>query len=572
MTFAYKSGDNRSYDAIVIGSGISGGWAAKELCDRGLNTLLLERGRPVIHKEDYPTALKEIWEFENRGYLPRKDLKKNPVVAKCYAYNDKTKHFFTKDEDHPYIQEKPFDWIRGYQEGGKSLIWARGGQRWSKYDFEGPARDGYGIEWPITYDELAPWYTKVEHFVGWSGNKDGIEHLPDGDFLPPFEMNCVEKMMKQKIESSYSNRFMVQGRCAHLTEVRDIHRQQGRGMCMARNRCYRGCPYGAYFSSNSSTLPWAERTGNLTKRMNSVVHSIIYDENKGKAAGVRVIDAETKEMVEYYSRIIFVNAACINSNLILLNSKSKRFPNGLGNDSGSLGRYISFHNYRGRISAVYEGFEDKYYIGRRPIGPIIPPFRNVYKQESNLDFQGKYLVSTGAGREGWGRGTGSENIGKALKDELQNPGNWRIYMSIQGEVIPRYENHVRLSETETDQWGIPQIVTSVDYTENDDNMIRDFLEQGAEMLETIGCKDIQPNDSNQAPGLDIHEMGGARMGKDPKNSILNKWNQVHSCKNVFVTDGACMTSVAEQNPSLTFMAITARAANYAADEMQKGNL
>jgi len=537
-----------------------------------LKTLVLERGRPVTHREDYPTAFKEVWEFENRGYLSQEALKKNPVVAKCYAYNDKTKHFFTKDEEHPYIQEKPFDWIRGYQEGGKSLIWARGGQRWSRYDFEGPARDGYGIEWPITYDELAPWYTHVEHFAGWSGNKDGIEHLPDGDFLPPFEMNCVEKEMKEKIESSYSNRFMVQGRCAHLTEVRDIHRQQGRGKCMARHRCYRGCPYGAYFSSNSSTLPWAERTGYLTKRMNSVVHSIIYDDNKGKATGVRVVDADTKEMTEYYSRIVFVDASCINSNLILLNSKSSRFPNGLGNDHGILGRYISFHNYRGRISAVYEGFNDQYYIGRRPTGPIMPPFRNVYKQEDNLGFRGKYLVSTGARRESWNRGTGSENIGKALKDELQDPGDWRVYMSFQGEVVPRYDNHVRLSDTETDQWGIPQLITSIDYTENDDNMVKDFLNQGSEMLEKIGCKDIQPNDSYQAPGLDIHEMGGARMGKDPKTSVLNRWNQVHSCKNVFVTDGACMSSVAEQNPSLTFMAITARAANYAADEMQKGNL
>ncbi|MGF1671827.1 MAG: GMC oxidoreductase [Balneolaceae bacterium] len=572
MNHSVTSKKNNTFDAIVVGSGISGGWAAKELCDHGAKTLLLERGRPVSHGEDYPTAFTEPWEMKHRGRLPQEDLNNNPVVAKCYAYNDTTKHFFVKDEEHPYMQEKPFDWIRGYQEGGKSLIWARGGQRWSRYDFEGPARDGYGIEWPFTYDELAPWYSHVEHFAGWSGNKDGIEHLPDGDFLPPFEMNCVEKEMKTRIESSYNNRYMVQGRCAHLTEVRDIHRQQGRGLCMARNRCYRGCPYGAYFSSNSSTIPWAERTGNLTKQMNAVVHSIIYDEDLGKASGVRVVDANTHEMTEYYARVIFVTAACLNSNLILLNSKSNRFPDGLGNDNGILGRYISFHNYRGRISATFEGFKDRYYVGRRPTGPIMPPFRNVFRQEANLDFQGKYLVSTGAGRQGWGRGTGSEKIGSELKSELQHPGEWSVYMSIQGEVIPIYENHVRLSETETDQWGIPQLITSVDYTDNDDNMIRDFLEQGSEMLEKIGCKDIRANDSKQAPGLDIHEMGGARMGNDPKTSILNRWNQVHSCKNVFVTDGACMSSVAEQNPSLTFMAITARAANYAVGEMQKGNL
>jgi choline dehydrogenase-like flavoprotein len=562
---------NNTFDAIVIGSGISGGWAAKELCDNGVKTLLLERGRPVKHRDDYPTATLDPWEIENAGRIPQEELERNPIIARCYAYNKTTEHFFLKDEEHPYIQEKPFDWIRAYVEGGKSLLWARGGQRWSRFDFERPSRDGYGIDWPVTYDELAPWYSHVEHFVGWSGNMDGLEQLPDGDFLPPFEMNCVEKDMKTRIRDAFPDRIMVQGRCAHLTEVRDIHREQGRGLCLARDMCYRGCPYGAYFSSNSSTIPWAERTGHLTKRTNSVVHSIIYDEEKGKAVGVKVVDAITKEETEYYARVIFVNASCVNTNLILLNSKSNRFPEGLGNDSGTLGRYIGFHNYRARLSAIMEGYEDKYFYGRRPIGPIIAPFRNVQSQE-NLGFQGSYLVSTGANRQGWGHTINDFTIGSELKKRAATPGPWNIYMSMSGEVIPKYDNHFRLSEDETDDWGIPKLITSVGYDDNDENMIRDFLEQGVGMLEAAGCENIRTSDSKQAPGLDIHEMGGARMGKDPSNSMLNRWNQLHACKNVFVTDGACMSSVAEQNPSLTYMAFTARAANHAAEELKKGNL
>lgn len=571
MNINGKARQDRTFDAIVIGSGISGGWAAKELCERGLKTLVLERGRPVKHREDYPTATKTPWEFPHRTRMPEDELQENPIVAKCYAYDEATKHFFVKDEEHPYIQEKPYDWIRGYQEGGKSLIWARQGQRWSQYDFDGPARDGYGIEWPITYDEIAPWYSHVEKFVGWSGNKDGLDHMPDGEFLPPFDFTCVEEHIKERIESEYQNRYVLQGRCAHLTELKEIHRQQSRGQCMARNLCYRGCPYGAYFSSNSSTLPWAEQTGNLTKRTHAVVESILYDERSGKASGVRVVDANTKEVSEYHARVIFVNAACLNSNLIMLNSRSNRFPNGLGNDNGLLGRYMAFHNYRGTINASIDGFEDQYYFGRRPTQPIMPSFRNVYQQD-DVDFQGKYLIAFGAARSGWTRGAFSENIGSALKKEMQEPGGWGVFMMIQGETIPRYENHIRLSESETDPWGIPQIITSIDYTENDENLLQDFLTEGAEMLDTAGCKNISTFDSKQAPGLDIHEMGGARMGKDPETSILNGRNQVHSCNNVFVTDGACMTSTGIQNPSLTFMALTARAANFAADEMQKGNL
>ena len=554
------------FDAIVIGSGISGGWAAKEFCEAGMNTLVLERGRDVKHQQDYPTAMADPWNLPHRGRLPKVVLDENPIVDKCYAYDETTEHFFVKDTEHPYIQEKPFDWIRGYQVGGKSLIWARQTQRWSPYEFEAPARDGFAVDWPIRYNDLAPWYSHVEKFVGISGNKDGIKHLPDGEFLPPWELNCVEKHIQKSVSEQYTDRQVIIGRCAHLTETNPIHLQQGRGQCKARSLCYRGCPYGAYFSSNSSTLPWAAKTGKLTLRPFSVVHSIIYDEKSGKASGVRVIDSNTKEMIEYKARVIFVNAACLNSNLIMLNSTSNRFPNGLGNDSGVLGKYIAFHNYRGQGSAAYEGFEDQYYYGRRPTSAFMPSFRNVFKQET--DFQRGYMVAFSASRL-----TGSGNIrptdfGADFKEKATKPGSWGIFIQMQGETVPTESNHVRLSKTEKDLWGIPQIITSVGYTDNDVKVMKDFQTQASEMLDTAGCKNIKMFDSHQNPGLDIHEMGGVRMGKDPKTSILNKYNQVHSCKNVFVTDGAAMTSIGNQNPSLTFMALTARAANFAIKEMK----
>ena len=561
-----RAGKKNSFDAIVIGSGISGGWSAKELCEHGMKTLLLERGRDVVHLKDYPTATKNPWDFPHRGKIIPSIAKENPILSKCYAYSEASEHFFVKDKEHPYIQEKPFDWIRGYQVGGKSLLWARQTQRWSKYDFEGPARDGFAVDWPIRYEDLAPWYTHVERFAGISGNKDGLETLPDGDFLPAWEMNCVEKEMQQKIMAQYKDRHVVQGRCAHLTEPRDIHIQQGRTQCQARSLCERGCPYGGYFSSNSTTIPWAQKTGNLTMLTNSVVHSIIYDEAKQKAVGVRVIDSVTKKATDYFARIIFVNAACLNTNLILLNSTSNRFPNGLGNDSGVLGKYIAFHNYRGSLSASYDGPEDKYYYGRRPTQAMMPNFRNVYKQE--MDFLRGYMVFFGASR---GR-AGAEGIGSEYKDAITEAGGWGVSMMMQGETIPKESNHVRLSKDQKDDWGIPQLITSVDYDDNDVKSMKDFLVQGEEMLHKAGCSNISSRDSKQAPGLDIHEIGGVRMGKDPKTSMLNAWNQLHHCKNVFVTDGASMVSTSTQNPSLTFMALTARAANYAVGEMKKGNL
>ena len=563
---AIHTGDIHQYDAIVIGSGISGGWSAKELCEHGLKTLLLERGKDVVHIKDYPTATKNPWEFAHRGNTGLADNKENPIVNRCYAYGEASQHFFVKDTEHPYIQEKPFDWIRGYQVGGKSLLWARQTQRWSKYDFMGPARDGFAVEWPFSYEELAPWYTHVERFAGISGNKDGLDTLPDGDFLPAWEMNCVEKEIQQKIMAKYKDRHVVQGRCAHLTQPRDIHIEQGRTQCQARSLCERGCPFGGYFSSNSSTIPWAQKTGNLTIRPDAVVHSIIYDAKKQKAVGVRVIDSETKKATEYFARIIFVNAACLNTNLILLNSTSGRFPDGLGNDNGLLGKYIAFHNYRGSLFAAYDGPQDKYYYGRRPTQAMMPNFRNVHKQE--MDFLRGYMVHYSAGRDRvW-----AEGIGGDYKDSLTEAGNWGIFMMMQGETLPKETNHVRLSKEQKDAWGIPQLITSVAYDDNDEKLLKDFLTQGEEMLSVAGCTNIQARDSKQAPGLDIHEMGGVRMGKDPKTSLLNKWNQLHECPNVFVTDGSCMVSTSTQNPSLTYMAITARAANHAVEELKKGNL
>jgi len=556
------------YDAIVIGSGISGGWAAKELCEHGLKTLLLERGRSVVHLKDYPTATKAPWDLPHRGRLPKTVLDDNPVLSRCYAYSEATKHFFVPDKAHPYIQEKPFDWIRGYQVGGKSLLWARQTQRWSPFEFEGPSRDGIAPPWPIGYNDLAPWYSHVEKFAGISGNKDGLVQLPDGEFLPPWEMNCTEKHIADKIMERYPDRPVIIGRCAHLTQPQPIHLQQGRGQCQARSMCERGCPFGGYFNSNSTTIPWAQRTGNLTLQPYSVVAEILYDEKTNKAKGVLVIDAQTKKSTEYYARIIFVNAACLNTNLILLNSKSRRFPNGLGNDNGLLGHYIAFHNYRGNVSGLFEGYPDKYYYGRRPTEVFIPNFRNLKKHE-NLGFQRGYMSYFSASRE---PNTIQDGIGAAYKASLCEPGAWYVGMGMQGETIPKFENHVRLSADQKDPWGIPQLITSVSYDDNDDKMAADFVTQGSEMLDAAGCKNISGFNNHQNPGLDIHEMGGVRMGRDPRTSLLNEWNQLHTCCNVFVTDGACMASTGNQNPSLTFMALTARAANHAIEEMKKQNL
>ena len=555
----------QTYDAIVIGSGMSGGWAAKELSEKGLKTLVLERGREVKHIEDYPTTNMMPWEFPHRGRIPEDIQKENPVISRCYAFREDAQHFFVKDKEHPYVQEKPFDWIRGYQTGGKSIMWARQTQRWSQYDFDGPARDGFAVPWPIGYDDLAPWYSYVERFVGISGNADGLDELPDGEFLPPMEKTCVEDYFSDVIKKEYNgSRHVIIGRCAHITGDAERFAEQGRGLCQHRNICQRGCPFGGYFNSNSSTLPWAAKTGNMTLRPFSVVHSIIYDDEKGRATGVRVIDANSKEMTEYYANVIFVNAGALNTNMILLNSTSSRFPEGLGNDNGLLGKYVAFHNYRAIISAEYEGFMDKHTMGRRPNGMYIPRFRNVKKQET--DFLRGYAAGFGAGRS---IDTDYEGFGETLKNNLLNPeyGPWRVNSHMMGETIPKESNFVALDPTLKDEWGMPQLRVSVDYDDNDEKMIRDYFEQFTEMFEKAGFTNIRPYDKKQAPGLDIHEMGGVRMGDDPGTSLLNKWNQLHACPNVYVTDGACMTSTATQNPSLTYMALTARAANHAVENL-----
>jgi len=559
--------ETTTYDAIVVGSGISGGWAAKELCEKGLKTLVLERGRDVQHIRDYPTMNLAPWELPHRGFTPRKLIDENPLISKAAGYGEDTAHFFVKDKDHPYVQEKPFDWIRGYQVGGKSLIWGRACQRWSKYEFTAPERHGYGMNWPIGYDDVAPWYSHVEKFIGVCGNADHLEAMPDGEFLPPFDFNCVEKHLSDTVRAKF-NRYVVQGRWAHLSKPKEIHLQQGRGTCQARNLCMRGCPYGGYFSSNSSTIPWARKTGNLTVRPDSVVHSVLYDEAKARATGVRVIDAKTHAVTEYRARVVFMNASALNTNLVLLNSKSKRFPNGLGNDNGLLGKYVCHHNYRTSANGRIDGFLDKYFFGRNPTECILVNFRNLGKQE--MDFVGGYTTFTGAYRE---RGvTPTDTVGAPFKDAQTHAGPWGIYMYMQGETIPKETNHVRLHESKTDQWGIPLLVTSVGYDENDDKMIRDWRTEAKAMLEAAGCHDVESRDNGQAPGLDIHEMGGCRMGNDPKRSMLNKWNQLHSCPNVFVTDGACMTSTGNQSPSILYMTLTARAVNHAAEEMSRQNL
>ena len=557
--------ETTQFDAIVVGSGISGGWAAKELCEKGLKTLVLERGRDVRHIQDYPTMNMARWEFPLRGDNPRQWKEQNPLISRAAGCDATTAHFFVRDADHPYIQEKPFNWVRGYQVGGKSLIWGRACARWSRSDFTAPQRYGYGIPWPIGYDDVAPWYSHVEKFIGVCGTREGIETMPDGEYLPAYELNCVEQHLRTVLAQRFGRHY-VSGRWAHITEAQPIHREQGRGTCMNRNLCMRGCPFGGYFSSNSSTLPWAKRTGNLTVRPHSVVRSIDIDEQLGVATGVRVIDSETKQELVFKAGTIFVNASALNTNLILLNSKSRRFPNGLGNDNGLLGTHIGFHNYRAGMSGRLDGFEDKYYEVGKPAENIIPNFRNVHRQDT--DFLGGYVIFSAASREDLNETGLEETIGANFKKAISQPGKWTAYMYMQGETLPKESNHVRLSKDQTDQWGIPLLIISVDYDANDDRMVKDFLTQGRAMLEAAGVKDIKATDNRQPPGLDIHEMGGVRMGTDPRTSLLNAHNQLHHCKNVFVTDGACMTSTGSQSPSILYMALTARAAHYAAAQLK----
>lgn len=555
------------YDAIVVGTGISGGWAAKELTEGGLKTLVLERGRMVKHP-DYPTAMKDPWDFPNNDQLSVEELKLYEKQNRTsYAVRQSTKHWWVKDTENPYTEIKRFDWMRGYHVGGRSLMWGRQSYRLGEIDFEANAKDGIAVDWPVRYDDLAPWYDHVEQFIGVSGQVEGVSQLPDGKFLPPMELNCVELELKSKLAENF-NRLLTIGRVAHATAP--LPHSPQRGTCQYRNLCIRGCPYGGYFSSNSSTLPAAESTGNMTLRPNSIVYEIIYDEQKQRAKGVKVLDAETGEQHEFYARIIFLCASTMGSTFVMLNSISNRFPNGFGNDSGEVGHNVMDHHLGVGASAGVDGFEDKYYSGRRANGFYIPRYRNLGDEKRNyirgFGYQG------GASRNGWARVVRELSIGEDLKKLATAPGKWSIGMGGFGEMLPNHDNKVYLNKAVKDKYGLPTLTFDVAFGVNEINMRKDMMNDAAEMLERAGFKNVNGYDSKTAPGLGIHEMGTARMGKDPKTSVLNKWNQVHACKNVFITDGSFMTSSACQNPSLTYMAFTARAANYAIQELKKQNL
>ena len=556
-----------NYDAIVVGTGISGGWAAKELTEKGLKTLVLDRGRLVKHG-DYPTATKNIWEFPYGGRATHEDLERQAVTARTgYAVTQATKHWFVDDTEDPYTEVKRFDWIRGYHVGGRSIMWGRQSYRWSPMDFEANAKDGIAVDWPIRYEDVEPWYDHVESFIGVSGRPEGLAQLPDGQFLPPMELNCVETHLRDSLDAKFHRKLTI-GRVAHLTAP--LGHSPQRSTCQYRNLCMRGCPYGAYFSSNSSTLPAAELTGNMTLRPNSIVYEVIYDEKHGKARGVRVFDPETREHLEFFAKVIFLCASTFGSAFILMNSTSRRFPNGLGNDSGELGCNIMDHHLNVGASADVEGFEDRYYSGRRPNGFYVPRFVNLGSDKR------KYLRGFGyqgsAERLGWTQLMDNNALGVQLKEQAAAPGPWVVHMSGFGEILPDHANRVSLDRTRTDKHGLPILAFDAELKANERLMRPDMASEAAAMLEAAGYKNIRTYDEPYGVGLGIHEMGAARMGRDPKSSILNRWNQIHACKNVFVTDGSCMTSAACQNPSLTYMALTARAADYAVTELQRMNL
>ena len=559
-SFNTKSKAQHTYDAIIVGSGISGGWAAKELCEKGLKVLLLERGGNVVHPE-YPTAMKDPWDFPHRNRLTEEDRRTRFVQSRHYSLNEDNKHFYINDQENPYSETKRFDWIRGDVVGGRSLLWARACYRWSDLDFEANAKDGHGVDWPIRYKDLAPWYNYVESFIGIIGQAEGIPHLPDSIFQPPFEMNAVEKHFKQRIEGNFSNRKVIMGRTANLTKP-----VKGRGLCMARNLCHRGCPYGAYFSTNASTMPAAYATGNLTLKPNSLVNRVLYDESKQKASGVEVIDTQTNEVQEYYSRIIFLNASTVATTSILLNSVSSRFPQGLGNGSDQVGRNLMDHHKGLSASASVEGFEDKYYYGRRPVSVYIPRFRNV--SENDAGFLRGYNFGGSASRQG----AKSEGIGVALKEAMTEPGKWQMNLWAFGECLPYPENRITLNQDKKDKWGRPLVVIDCEFKENERAMNKEMGLMATEMLETAGFSNINIRNEISFPGNANHEMGTARMGRDPKTSVLNGFNQMHEVPNVFITDGSCMTSGSSVNPSLTYMALTARACDYAVKELNKKNL
>ncbi|BFM21700.1 GMC oxidoreductase [Gilvimarinus japonicus] len=571
MSYPYIKAAKEPFDAIVVGSGVTGGWAAKELTEKGLKTLMVERGQAVEHRKDYIGEGVKAWEMPQRGLLEANTIDTEFYIQKkCYAFNAATQQFFGNDREYPYQQEKPFDWIRGNALGGKSLLWHRQSYRLSEMDFSANAKDGHGADWPIRYKDLEGWYSYVEKHVGISGSKENLAVLPDSEFLPAFEFNQVEKSVKARIEKHYKDRKMIMGRCAHLSKPSAEHLAQGRGQCMARNECQKGCSFGAYFSTQSSTLPAAMKTGHLKIATDSVVHSVIYDDKQNRVTGVRVIDSETLEVREYYAKVVFLCASTLGTTQIMLNSKSEAFPTGLANSSGALGHYLMDHIYGVGATAQVEGFHDSYYKGRRPTGIYIPRFRNVAKQE--MDYVRGYAFAGSAQRDSWQTLANSGLYGKSLKDKIRAAGDWSFYLGGQGEMLPHYDNHVRLHETKVDKWGVPQLVMSCEHRSNEKKMIADMGESAAEILQAAGLKNVQAHVNPRPPGLAIHEVGTARMGADPETSVLNGFNQSHDIPNLFVTDGSSFASSACQNPSLTFMALTARACDYAAQQLAAGKL
>jgi choline dehydrogenase-like flavoprotein len=559
-----KATANNTYDAIVIGSGISGGWAAKELTERGLKTIMLERGRNFEHIKDYKTANKAPWEFEHRGNVTQAQRHHRPAISRNWGAQEAVMDYWVDEQEAPYAEVKPFNWWRSYQLGGRSILWGRQSYRWSDLDFEANAKDGWAIDWPIRYKDLAPWYTHAEKFAGISGSMEGLPQLPDGHFLPPMDMNWVERDVAASIKKKFG-RHMIIGRAANLTAA-----IPGRTKCQFRNRCWEGCPFGGYFSTQSSTLPAALATGNLTVRPQSIVTKILYDKDSKRAKGVEVLDAETNKTYEFYAKVVFVNASALNSAWVLMNSATEIWPDGLGSSSGELGHNIMDHHYNLGASGVMEGYEDKYFYGRRANGIYLARFANLFGDKR--DYLRGFGYQGGASRQGWSREIAELNIGAKYKDALSEPGAWQMGLSGFGELLPYHENKITLDKERKDKWGLPILSMDAEIKDNERKMRVDIVNEAKAMLEMAGVKNIETHDRGHNVGDGIHEMGTARMGHDPKTSVLNKNNQVWDAMNVFVTDGACMTSAACQNPSLTYMALTARAANFAADELKKGNI
>ena len=556
------------YDAIVVGSGISGGWAAKELTEKGLKVLMLERGRNIEHVKDYVNATKDIWEFPHRGKPTQKMVEEHPVLKRDYPLNETVLDLWVNDLESPYTEIKRFDWFRGYHVGGRSLMWGRQSYRWNEQDFEENLKDGHGVDWPIRYKDLAPWYSYVEKFAGISGSKEGLAVLPDGEFQPPMEMNIVEKDVAARIKAHYKGaRHMFIGRVANMTEPK---KEQGRANCQYRNRCWRGCPFGAYFSTQSSTLPAAMATGNLTLRPFAIVTKVLYDKDSKKATGVEILDAETNQTQEFKAKIIFLNASALNSAWILMNSATDIWPDGLGSSSGELGHNVMDHHLGVSAGGTVEGYDDKYIFGRRPNGIYVPRFRN-YGSDKR-DYLRGFGYQGSASRQSWNREVAELNVGAAFKDAISEPGNWTMGMGGFGEILPYHENKITLDKNKKDKWGLNVLAFDVELKDNEKKMRVDMLNDAKEMLEVAGVKNITGRDGDGTPGRGIHEMGPARMGRDPKTSVLNGYNQVWDAKNVFVTDGACMTSASSVNPSLTYMALTARSADFAVSELKKRNL